>query len=105
MQRSRVSRRSLLVGSVSTLALGACSRWQGPPPGTAERATRQLSVKVAAVQCSSNLGAVTENRDKLTHLVEEAAREGAQIVVLPEASITGYLSQDLKTNWHREGWP
>src|SRR5262249_17961145 len=24
---------------------------------------------------------------------------------LPEASITGYLSQDLRTNWHLKDWP
>lgn len=25
--------------------------------------------------------------------------------MLPEACITGYLSQDLTTNWRLEGWP
>jgi predicted amidohydrolase len=63
------------------------------------------TVKVAAVQCSSNLGDVEGNRKKLTALVEEAAANGAKIVVLPEAAITGYLSQDLKTNWRVPGWP
>src|SRR5215218_10088534 len=63
------------------------------------------TVKVAAVQCSSDLGDVKGNRKKLTSLVEEAAANGAKIVVLPEAAITGYLSQDLKTNWHLPGWP
>ena len=63
------------------------------------------TVKVAAVQCSSELGDVEGNRKKLTSLVEEAAAHGAKIIVLPEAAITGYLSQDLKTNWHVPGWP
>lgn len=62
-------------------------------------------VKVAAIQCSSDLGAVDANRQKLTKLVEEAAGNGAKIIVLPEAAITGYLSQDLKTNWQIPGWP
>ena len=66
---------------------------------------RQAVVKVAAVQCSSDLGAVQANRAKLTKLVEEAAAHGAKIIVLPETSITGYISQDLKTNWHLAGWP
>jgi predicted amidohydrolase len=61
--------------------------------------TRPATVKVAAVQCSSDLGAVDANRQKLTTLCEEAAGNGARIIVLPEAAITGYLSQDLKTNW------
>ena len=43
--------------------------------------------------------------EKLSALVKEAARAGAKIVVLPETSITGYLSQDLKTNWHVKGMP
>jgi predicted amidohydrolase len=62
-------------------------------------------VRVAAVQCSSDLGDVADNQKKLTSLVEEAAGHGAKIVVLPEASVTGYLSQDLKTNWQLPGWP
>ena len=36
-------------------------------------------------------------------MVREAARNGAKFIVLPEASITGYLSQDLKTNWNAKG--
>ncbi|HLK15586.1 MAG TPA: carbon-nitrogen hydrolase family protein, partial [Fimbriimonadaceae bacterium] len=63
------------------------------------------TVKVAAIQCSSVMGDVAGNRTKLARLVEEAAGHGAKIVVLPEASITGYLSQDLKTNWRCDGWP
>jgi predicted amidohydrolase len=62
-------------------------------------------VVVAAVQCSSTLGDVEGNRRKLVSLVEDAAARGAKIVVLPEAAITGYLSQDLRTTWHRDGWP
>jgi predicted amidohydrolase len=87
----------------------ACSgSWTGPPPGSGAldgAPARPLRVKVAAVQCSSDLGEVEANRKKLTALVEEAAANGAKIVVLPEASITGYLSQDLGTTWHRAGWP
>ncbi len=63
------------------------------------------TVKVAAVQCSSDLGDVAGNTTKLTSLVREAAAAGAKIVVLPETAITGYVSQDLRWNWHVEGWP
>ena len=66
---------------------------------------RPLTVKVAAIQCSSVLGDVDGNRKKLTALITEAAGEGAKVIVLPEAAITGYLSQDLKTNWRLKGWP
>lgn len=56
-------------------------------------------VKVASIQCSSILGDPSENTKKIIPLVREAASKGAQIIVLPETCITGYLSQDLKTNW------
>lgn len=55
---------------------------------------RPATVKVAAVQCSSDLGAVEANLAKLAFLIEEAARNGAKIIVLPETAVTGYLSQD-----------
>lgn len=63
------------------------------------------TVKVAAVQYSSDFGDVAANTRKLTALVKIAASNGAKIVVLPEAAITGYLSQDGKTNWHVAGRP
>jgi len=63
------------------------------------------TVRVAAVQCSSELGQVAANVTKLTALIREAAAKGAKVVVLPEAAITGYLSQDLKTNWRLTGRP
>lgn len=66
---------------------------------------RPTTVQVAAIQCSSELGAVEANRQKLTALVRQAAAGGAKIIVLPETAITGYLSQDLRTNWHLPGWP
>src|SRR4051812_11749035 len=73
--------------------------------GAARAADKPQTVKVACVQCSSDLGDVAGNTKKLTALVEEAAKNGAKIIVLPEAAITGYLSQDLKTNWQLKGRP
>ena len=34
-----------------------------------------------------------------------AAAAGAKILVLPETAVTGYLSDDLKTNWSIDGRP
>lgn len=78
-----------------------------PPAAKAAEAaaSRPLSVKVAAIQCSSQLGNVAGNTRKLIGLIEIAATNGAKIIVLPETAITGYLSQDLQTNWHLPGWP
>jgi predicted amidohydrolase len=83
---------------LAALCLVAC--FVTPGVGAAPK-----TVKVAAVQCSSDLGAVEANRRKLTALVEEAAGNGAKIIVLPEAAVTGYLSQDLRTNWRLKNWP
>jgi len=48
------------------------------------------SVRVAAVQFHSVMGDPAGNRARLAGLVEEAARNGARIVVLPEAAVPGY---------------
>jgi predicted amidohydrolase len=104
----------LLATLVAALTLGGIlgrSPGEAPPakspdaPVKGEGKDRPATVKVAAVRCSSVLGDVDGNRKKLSALVEEAAGNGARIIVLPEASVTGYLSQDLRTNWHRKGWP
>ncbi len=74
-----------------------------PPTGiSAPPASR---VRVAAIQCPSVLGDVEGNSARLERLVREAAAGGARIVVMPEAAVTGYLSQDLRTNWRLPGWP
>jgi predicted amidohydrolase len=62
-------------------------------------------VKVAAVQFSSDMGTIQKNTEKAVKLCKEAAQNGAKFIVLPEAAITGYLSQDLQYNWHLEEWP
>jgi predicted amidohydrolase len=88
----------------TVLAL-AIARAEEPTPLAKAASGRPATVKVAAVQCSSDLAAVGANRAKLTALVEEAAAAGAKIIVLPETAVTGYLSQDLQTNWRKSGRP
>lgn len=87
--------RSILISGCMGLLLMPPA-FSAEPPGT---------VKVAAVQCSSDLGDVAGNTKKLTALVREAAQGGAKIIVLPETAITGYVSQDLRWNWHVVGRP
>lgn len=62
-------------------------------------------VKVALIQSASDLGAVHRNLDRLERSVRTAAASGAKIMVLPETAVTGYLSQDLQTNWGVKGRP
>ena len=76
---------------VAMLAAG-----DAPPSGT---------FRVAAVQTFSDMGAPETNRRRLSDLVTEAAKQGAKMVVLPETSVTGYLTWDLTTTWHVEGRP
>ena len=95
----------LLVVSLASMAQAFPQNQGAASAGGSEETSPLQTVKVAAIQCSSVLGDVEGNRRKITALVEEAAAQGAKIVVLPEAAITGYLSQDLRTDWHLSGWP
>jgi predicted amidohydrolase len=92
-----IKRRTFLAGVIA----GGLSMAQ---PAGAEGTTKK-TVKVAAVQCPSDLGELEANTRRLSKLVETAAAKGAKFVVLPETAITGYVSQDLKTNWHLPDWP
>ncbi len=93
-----VRQRLLALAVIAVVGFSATVSGQAPPTST-------KTVKVAAIQCPSDLGKVAANTNKLTTLIKEAAGHGAKIVVLPEAAITGYLSQDLKTNWQVPGRP
>lgn len=53
-------------------------------------------VRVAAIQMESTDGALQANLARATRLVEHAAGQVAQLVLLPELMPTGYrLTQDL----------
>jgi predicted amidohydrolase len=54
---------------------------------------------VAAVQAASEFGVPEVNRKSLATMIERAACHGAQVVVLPETAVTGYMSYDLKRTW------
>lgn len=82
---------------VPVLALAACTSPKAAP--------RPAPVLVAAVQMPSTLGDVEANSQRIERLARQAAARGAKIVVFPEAALTGYLSQDLRVNWHVPGRP
>jgi N-carbamoylputrescine amidase len=56
-------------------------------------------LRVAAIQLVSKLGNVEENIRHATPYIDQAAREGARLVVLPEMYITGYAM--TKQAWDR----
>ena len=63
----------VVVVAVAASLLGLTGAARTERPAAVSPAKRPATVKVAAVQCSSDLGAVEANREKLTALVEEAA--------------------------------
>jgi predicted amidohydrolase len=56
--------------------------------------TTSDTVRVAAIQFNPVLTVKEENLERLLALTEEAAREGARLVVLPEMATTGYCWYD-----------
>jgi len=53
-----------------------------------------VSVRVAALQMESRLGDVAATLDHATGLVESAAAQGAQLIVLPELFSCGYVGNE-----------
>ncbi|MGF1655730.1 MAG: carbon-nitrogen hydrolase family protein [Verrucomicrobiales bacterium] len=64
-----------------------------------ESGIQRATVKVAAVQAHSRFNDVAANHEKFLNLADEAARNGAGIVVLPEAALTGYMGDGLLKRW------
>lgn len=54
-----------------------------------------MSLKIALVQCDAQLGDVDANLELHHERVAEARAQGADLVVFPELSLTGYLLQDI----------
>ena len=88
---------------VATLVVACSLASAKAPPRPGPKAPAK-TVRVAAVQLVSKLGAVAENCKRLAEKVREAAGKGAKIIVLPETSITGYTSWDLAAVWQLPGW-
>ncbi len=59
------------------------------------------TVRVAAVQCPSEMGRTEANLRNITNLVRKAATLGARVVVLPECSVQGYLDPTTWTSWSK----
>jgi predicted amidohydrolase len=54
-----------------------------------------MELKLALAQINTKLGVVESNLEKHLQQIEQAASGGAQLVVFPELSLTGYALQDL----------
>jgi NAD+ synthase (glutamine-hydrolysing) len=56
------------------------------------------SVKVAVSQPKSKLLDISYNIDKLSHIVENAKKEKAKVLLFPELAVSGYAVQENFTN-------
>lgn len=54
-----------------------------------------MKLRVALAQINTALGDVSRNLTKHLSLIEAAEKQGANLVVFPELSLTGYVLQDL----------
>src|ERR1035437_992548 len=52
-------------------------------------------MKIALGQIDTTVGDLTGNADRMIRAAREAAAAGAQMVVFPELSVTGYPPRDL----------
>ena len=54
-----------------------------------------MSPKVAIAQINSTVGDLSGNRERIARFARQAAAQGADIVLTPELSLTGYPPEDL----------
>lgn len=90
-------RRGPLVVLAAAMVAAQCDRC------FPEEENRAKTVRVAAIQFVSRWARPAENREGLAALVREAAKNGAKIVVLPEAAIPAYMSHDIRLTWQVPG--
>lgn len=54
-----------------------------------------MTLPLALAQINTRLGDVPANLEKHLALIEEARQNGAELIIFPELSLTGYVLQDL----------
>jgi NAD+ synthase (glutamine-hydrolysing) len=57
-----------------------------------------LKIQIALAQINTKLGVVEANLKKHLELIQSAHQAGAQLIVFPELSLTGYVLQDLTSS-------
>jgi NAD+ synthase (glutamine-hydrolysing) len=55
----------------------------------------RMELHLALAQISNSLGALKPNLDKHLRYIRQARKQGADLVLFPELSLTGYVLQDL----------
>ena len=54
-----------------------------------------MKIKIALAQFNTKLGNVKANLEKHLEHIEDAVNRGADVLIFPELSLTGYALQDL----------
>jgi predicted amidohydrolase len=54
-----------------------------------------MKIKIALAQFNTKLGDVNANLHKHLNLIDQARQQGADLVIFPELSLTGYALLDL----------
>lgn len=62
-------------------------------------AAEETTVRVAALQCYSEMGDTAANISNLVGLIRQAAKGGAKIIVTPECAVQGYVYPPTWTSW------
>ena len=77
--------------SVFAVAVAQAQEYTVPPyPGERIKGQEAL-IKVAAIQFEPHIGDKAYNLKKMRVLIDEAAKKGAKLIVLPELANTGYI--------------
>ena len=63
------------------------------------------TIRIAIAQINTTVGDFTGNAAKVLDYIQKAQRGGAQLIVFPELTITGYPPEDLllKEKFHEVG--
>src|ERR1700733_2853407 len=69
-------------------------RYPAPEPATHSSYNR-ISMRIALAQLNPTVGDLAGNVDRMTRASRDAAARGAEVVVFPELSLTGYPPRDL----------
>ena len=67
-------------------------------PSDATHGARDRTLRVALCQCNLPVGDLDGNLDRIGRLIGQAVEQGADLILFPELSVTGYPPEDLLLN-------
>ena len=89
------SKQGNVMAASKLVILAAAALLFKPTAMGADNAT----VRVAAVQCYSEMGETAANTQRLARLIRQGAKAGAKIIVTPECAVQGYAYPPTWRAW------